>query len=540
MPTSGFEAKALRVNTSLAFAIGLAGVVAALMPFTPALAQGFTPLSTAEGYAVERSQSVENAPRGSVGRKTTDREHRVGNREETDGNETTVVFTFGGFVRKCPTAEGIVEGTFEYSLLYDEINTDDGESQHNHVGRRLVAKLKGHVRPDATLERVELDGEYTSETSGTRFAATKQQRPVRTTFRPGSGGEPDWPAAARAVEMAGDVAIAAVVLWAGEFYKAAEGEWRKSNECVEFSFDPQSETRSLGPNEAAQVRIELRTKEGREIVPWKSDSVGAINGAGTVSPRSLEAEPGAPATVTYTASSQPRRGHGIDLATASRAGIAEAKWLIAESDTYELRFDSTITSRNPDEAVQSIATGTIRLSGSNKISPLYGVERRLFNGRGTLSYTTTALPGRDECSPLISGSGTTELTVADAHIDIATERDLNGTATGGRAEIEMGYGITFAFSGGETMNIPFMREFTCVLLPERATPYPFWMPAYLSSREADGQVNFLNKSGWTYVGQGDVIAKKTLRGDCGGLCDEEVTVFTLKKANPSAASAGGR
>jgi hypothetical protein len=100
----------------------------------------------------------------------------------------------------------------------------------------------------------------------------------------------------------------------------------------------------------------------------------------------------------------------------------------------------------------------------------------------------------------------------------------------------MGYGITLAFSGGETMNVPFVREFNCVLLPERATPYPFWMPAYLSSREADGQINFLNKSGWTYVGQGDVVAKKTLRGDCGGLCDEEVTVFTLRKAAPP----GGR
>ena len=511
-----------------------------LVPLASALAQGFAPLSANEGYSAERSQSVESAPRGSVGRKTTDREHRVGNTEETDGNETTVVFTFGGFARKCPTAEGIVEGTFEYSLVYDEINTDDGESQHNHLGRRLVARLEGHVRDDATLERVELDGQYTAETSGSRFAATQERRPVRATFRPGPGGEPDWPAATRAVEMAGDVAVAAVVLWAGEFYKTAEAEWRKKNACVEFSFDPPTETRSLEPNESVQVRVELRTKEGSAPVPWRSAYVNAINGVGTVSPRSVEAEPGAPATVTYTASSRPRQGHGIDLATTSRAGIAEAKWLIAESDTYELRFESTIISRAPDQAVQSIATGTVRLRGSNKISPLYGDERRLHNGSGTLSYTTTALPGRDECSPLISGSGTTQLTVADAHIDIATERDLNGTPTGGRAEIEMGYGITFAFSGGETMNVPFVREFNCVLLPERATPFPFWMPSYLSSREADGQINFLNKSGWTYVGQGDVVAKKTLRGDCGGLCDEEVTVFTLKKANPSAAPTGGR
>ena len=51
MPTSGFEAKALRVRTSLAFRIGLAGVAAAFMPFTPALAQGFTLADLVEGIA---------------------------------------------------------------------------------------------------------------------------------------------------------------------------------------------------------------------------------------------------------------------------------------------------------------------------------------------------------------------------------------------------------------------------------------------------------------------------------------------------------
>lgn len=52
-------------------------LLATLAPLGTALSQG-APAST-PGYDVERSQSVQTAPAGSVGRKTTDREHRVGN-----------------------------------------------------------------------------------------------------------------------------------------------------------------------------------------------------------------------------------------------------------------------------------------------------------------------------------------------------------------------------------------------------------------------------------------------------------------------------
>lgn len=306
-------------------------IACALAPLGFALAQGFVPLSTGEGYSVERSQTVENAPRGSVGRKTTDREHRVGNTEETDGNEVTITFTFGGFVRKCPTAEGVVTGTFEYSLSYDEINTDDGESQHNHISRRFLAKLEGHVKDDAMLDYVDLEGEYTNETRGTRFPPTQDRRPVRTTFRPGLTGEPDWPAAIRAVEMAGDVAIAAVVLWAGEFYLAAQREWTKLNECVELSFDPPSESRAVGPNESVPVRMELKIKaEGGSRVGGAKPLISVLN-SGSVSPTSIETRADAPVTLTYTASSQPRPGHGFKAETVSRAGHAGAEWRIGEA-----------------------------------------------------------------------------------------------------------------------------------------------------------------------------------------------------------------
>ena len=68
------------------------------------------------GYEVEVTSSLQSAPADSVGRLWTERKTRVGNTEATYGNSSESVFVIGGFTKKCPTAEGIVDGTFEYSL----------------------------------------------------------------------------------------------------------------------------------------------------------------------------------------------------------------------------------------------------------------------------------------------------------------------------------------------------------------------------------------------------------------------------------------
>jgi hypothetical protein len=44
----------------------------------------------------------------------------------------------------------------------------------------------------------------------------------------------------------------------------------------------------------------------------------------------------------------------------------------------------------------------------------------------------------------------------------------------------------------------------------------------------DPMVMFLLKD-WTYVGQNGVLATKTLRSTCGGQCDQEMSVFTLRE-----------
>jgi hypothetical protein len=319
------------------------------------LATAFPQAARSTGYDVEKSQSVQSAPAGSVGRKTTDREHRVSNAEDTLGNEYNYVLTFGGFARRCPTSAGLVRGDFEYTIAYDATETgDDGVIRREHHVRRLVAQLEGHVGDDARLTHVELTGNFTIERSGTAVAPTSENRPVQTRFTPGPAGEPDMPAMTAAVEMTADIAVASVVLSAGMLYRTAELQWLKLNECVELSFDPPTDTVELGPNQSRQVRVELKAKEDGGSVPLKTDRISAIRSIGTVAPRNVQSADGAPVTLTYTASARPRAGHGIDIATESRAGLAgDRPWRIVD------RYEGTFTQVDKTVGSMGIYSGTM-------------------------------------------------------------------------------------------------------------------------------------------------------------------------------------
>jgi hypothetical protein len=345
-----------------------------VVAMVPAVCIGLAPRAvlsqaTAPGYDVQRSQTVQNAQPGWVGRKSTDRQLAVGNTKETAGQERTHVMTFGGFARRCPAADGTVLGNFEYSLTYNET----GLAQRQQHARRVTATLKGQVGDDGRLQDVELDGEFATERSGNGIASTSSSRAVRTRFKAGAGGEPDWEAMRSATEMAGDIAVASVVLMAGELYRQAELVWLQANECVEFAFDPPSDTRALGPNEQAQVRTELRTKEGKAATLWKDANAGVLNGAGRVSPGHPQAQPGAPATLSYTASANPRTGHGFDIGTRSRAGLAEAKWRIIDLGRFEGSF--TQTDRTSGEGRDGVVSGSIdyTISGNLLWTPAAGM-----------------------------------------------------------------------------------------------------------------------------------------------------------------------
>ena len=84
--------------------------------------------------------------------------------------------------------------------------------------------------------------------------------------------------------------------------------------------------------------------------------------------------------------------------------------------------------------------------------------------------------------------------------------------------------------------MPFYLEGNCV--PITPQWHPFWSVNFIAGR---GEVAtmpeqmFLLKD-WTYVGKNGVVATKTLKSTCGGMCDQEMATFTLKKGDGSGAA----
>jgi len=311
--------------------------------FGLAFAHAQAPAVTNEGgYTITRSQTVTNPPVGSVGRKTTDHETRVGNTKETEGLSRTTVMTIGSFARSCPTAEGIVVGSFEYLLTVDDVHRAAGATERTHSVRSAIATLEGHVSDLGTIEYVDVDAEFTRGVDGT------QKDRIRTRFTPGADGSLDMQAMQKAVEQTADVTIAIVIAMAGPVYSEAQLEWSKLNRCVEFSFDPPTATRVLGPNQMVDVRTELRTKDEGVRVVGGSFQANSLAGVGTVAPRQGDIRPDAPLVMTYTASTTPKRGNGFDIAAKSRAGFAGGEWRIAELVKFEGTFSQTeATSMSP-------------------------------------------------------------------------------------------------------------------------------------------------------------------------------------------------
>ncbi|MGH8198515.1 MAG: hypothetical protein ACRETI_10120 [Steroidobacteraceae bacterium] len=318
--------------------------------------------STDDGYVVTRPpQVVTPAPAGWVGRKTTDREKRVrGNPPDTDGHSYEFEMTLGGFARKCPSAAGKVPGNFEYTLTADEVITEDGETRRIHYVKRVITtKLEGQVKDDAMLDYIDIEADYVSERTG----SPTERVPVRERFRPGQYGEPDMAALERAVRVTGDVAIAAVMWGSAQAFLDAQREWMKKNECVEFIFDPATETVMLGPGEVAQVRSELRTKIDPATVPLGKFRASALEGIGRVTPSEGDTVEESPASFTYTASATPKRGHGFGVSAMSRAGYAEAAWQIDEQARFEGTFTQTQTTAIAGAGFGIVATMDYKTDG---------------------------------------------------------------------------------------------------------------------------------------------------------------------------------
>lgn len=191
-----------------------------------------------------------------------------------------------------------------------------------------------------------------------------------------------------------------------------------------------------------------------------------------------------------------------------------------------LEFRSRIVSMDPDSAqpAQSQAVARIPLQSPEEVE---SDAVRKYTGEGMLSYKTAPPPNWTPCVALVRGEGTVGLRVFQAFVH--PEQPKSEHAVLERpARIELLYG----FIGGSketNTGMPTYENYKCV--PNKPRPDSFWSPMFISGRSeisTDPMVMFLLKD-WTYADRDGVLATKTLKSTCGGMCDHEESVFTLKE-----------
>lgn len=199
---------------------------------------------------------------------------------------------------------------------------------------------------------------------------------------------------------------------------------------------------------------------------------------------------------------------------------------------YVLEFSSRIVSTNKVDPAQSQASAIIRLEANGEETPNSETK---YTGQGMVAYQTGPLPKWKACDPLVQGKGTVPMRVFQAFIHVEEPPGESNASQGGSAKIELLYGI-LGMSQETSTGQHYMLNFKCV--PNQPELAPFWSTMYVSGRgevSTDPMQMFLVKD-WTYVGQDGVVATKTLRSTCGGMCDQEVATFTLREGDGSAAS----
>ncbi len=289
------------------------------------------------GYEVTRSQTVVPAPHGKIGRKTINRETRVGNAEETDGNSSSFTMTIGGFMNRCPVIEGsspvkfVVPGDFEYSLVADTVDTNAVPTARSHYEKSVIARIKVFVNDDLSVNDGEFDGEYASNIDGVRTGPIQ----IHRRFRIAEGGMPDMDALTDVATATGDMAAAALMWNAGQVILGARSTWFEPNACAELEFEPQSEQHAVGPDETVEIRVNYRTREGRQPIPKGSWDATAFGSGSRVAETSGQVREDGTFVVRYTAGSNPKEGDGVRIEAASPAGYAREMWKILVRTQYE-------------------------------------------------------------------------------------------------------------------------------------------------------------------------------------------------------------
>lgn len=121
------------------------------------LAQNTVSGGERDGYRVTEGSANIDIPSDSVGRKSREWRIEEGSTPNTAGNRSHFTLINGGYAKKCPRADGIVEGDYEFSLVVHQTINDSETVRTVYNARRVHATLKGQVGDDAKLQYVDLD-----------------------------------------------------------------------------------------------------------------------------------------------------------------------------------------------------------------------------------------------------------------------------------------------------------------------------------------------------------------------------------------------
>jgi len=399
------------------------------------LAQATAPGGEREGYTITKGSVNIAIPPDAVGMKSREWRIEEGNTPETAGDRKGFSLINGGYAKKCPTSEGIVEGDYEFSLVVDQTIKYSETIRTEYNARSIHATLKGRVGDDAKLQYVDLDASLVIGRGGTNAPTSFAHQRQHVRFVPDrrAGGMPsqfsDWSVSEWDSALAGpaqreamNMLLLAVTLFSGPFYLAAEVEWNTPNTCVEILFTPATKTKKLGPNESAAVKTELRTKKEQATVPakFREAKERPREGNGNVSPRQAESQPGAPATFTYKAPATRARHSGFWVGAISRAGVAEAQegeWETAGSG-LKLKLGHRIQA-DPQSATSII--GHAQFDGAVQFDvPLEQFAEGWFRGEVIVIRPLVVRHVRPAANPC-SGSGSQiEHWIVSAHVDPKT------------------------------------------------------------------------------------------------------------------------
>jgi hypothetical protein len=534
------------------------------------LAQAMAPGSEREGYTVTQDSVNLPIPPDAVGKKSREWRIEEGNTPQTAGDRKGFSLINGGYAKKCPSPdpgeEGayVVEGDYEFSLVVDQTINYSNMIRTEYNARSIHATLKGRVDDDAKLQYIDLDASLVIGTGGTNRPTSFAHQHQHVRFVPDrrAGGMPsqfsnwsvsEWDSALAGTSQsdAMNTLLLAVTIFSGPFYLAAEVEWNKPNTCVEIVFNPPTKTKKFEPNASTPVKTELRTKQAQALVPakFKEARERPREGNGRVSPREGKSEINRPATFTYQAPATKVQHSGFRLTAVSRAGVAEAKdgeWELAPS-AYILEFKSHIV----QEPLNLVSGFGMQMSSNGfdahvqATVSLQHTEDRGWVGEGAMQYATRTLTQPASCEIRIQGTGTTTFHVNGGSIKLDPDP----------------FAVNLIILPGQSGEV---AETHCTSgnSPEKlkelfASQGVQGGDAHVTSKGGgwSGAFNFTrfrtfnwNKKGyeiggWTQVLNSDVVAKKTMRVNCGmGLsaCQEETTLILRLADEPSATASPPR